>query len=133
MFERFTEKSRRVVFFARYEAAQSGSAEVGTHHLLLALFREDRELMRRCVGLPSEVEAIRQKVEQRFPPVRLAPSVDLPMSAEVSRVLAAAGEEAERMGHSRIVETGHLLLGLLRETRSMAAEIDPEFLPATGR
>ena len=88
MLARFTEKSRRVVFFARYEAAQSGSTQVETHHLLLALFREDRELMRRSVGTAAEVDSIRQKLEQQFAPVQQASSVDLPMSEETGRVLA---------------------------------------------
>jgi len=55
MFERFTARARRVIFFARYEASVFGSNTIETHHLLLALFREDRDLMRRCVGSLAEV------------------------------------------------------------------------------
>jgi ATP-dependent Clp protease ATP-binding subunit ClpA len=124
MFERFTDRARRVVFFARYEASQLGSDCVDTCHLMLALFREDRDLMRRCVGSNAELERIRQRLETQMPERRcVAASVDLPLSPEVTRALTCASEEAERMGHPRVIETGHILLGLLRETGSAAARI----------
>jgi ATP-dependent Clp protease ATP-binding subunit ClpC len=123
MFERYTEPARRVIFFARYEASQFGSEAIDTHHLLLGLFREDRDLMKRCVGSIGEVEKIRRQLEEQFP-VRssVSTSVDLPLSTDAQHALAYAGEEVERMGHLN-VDTGHLLLGLLRAHKSVAAGI----------
>ncbi len=124
MFERFTERARRVIFFARYEASQFGSECVETHHLLLALFREDRDLMRRCVGSGAETEKIRQRLEEEFSSgPRIPSSVDIPLSDESKCALSCAAEEAERMGHVRSIEAGHLLLGLLRKEQCLAARI----------
>ena len=93
MFERYTEKARRVIFFARYEASQFGSPYIETEHLLLGLLREDKALTNRFLR-----------------------------SNECKRVLAYAAEEAERLSHKHI-GTEHLLLGLLREEKCFAAEI----------
>lgn len=122
MFERFTEKARRTIFFARYEASQLGSPYIETEHILLGLVREDPQLCRRF--LPEEAkEQIREKIEAgaiKFP--KISTSVDLPISNEVKRVLAYADEEAERLAH-RHIGTEHLLLGLLREHEGMAAVV----------
>src|SRR5213593_970778 len=90
MFERYTEKARRVIFFARSEAS---------------------------------LEAIRKEIEGRAPlREKISTSVELPLAPETKRVLAYAHEESDRLQH-RHIGTEHLLLGLLREDRSMAAEI----------
>jgi len=121
MFQRYTEKARRVVFFARYEASQFGSPYIETEHLLLGLLREDKGLTNRF--LPSPVESIRKQIEEHtMPGEKVSTSVDLPLSNESKRVLAYAAEEAERLGHKHI-GTEHLLLGLLREEHSFAAQI----------
>ena len=123
MFERYEEKSRRVIFFARYEAAQFGSPHIETEHILLGLMREDKDLAGRFLGSSASVEAIRRQIEnhtQRHEKLRT--SVDLPLSHESKRVLAYGAEEAERMNHRRI-GTQHLLLGLLREEKSFAADM----------
>ena len=66
MFERYTEKARRVIFFARSEASQFGSPFIETEHLLLGLVREDRALIYRFLGSdPSGVESIRKQIEGR--------------------------------------------------------------------
>jgi ATP-dependent Clp protease ATP-binding subunit ClpA len=121
MFERYTEKARRVIFFARYEASLFGTSEIEAEHILLGLTREDKVLCRRFFG--SGTEQLRRQVEARTTPGRrVSPSVDLPLSDEAKGVLAFAAEEAERLKH-RHIGTEHLLLGLLREEHSMAAEI----------
>jgi ATP-dependent Clp protease ATP-binding subunit ClpA len=123
MFERYTEKARRVIFFARYEASQFGSSYIETEHLLLGLLREDRALTNRFIRQPSSVESIRKQIEERtLIREKVSTSVDLPLSNECKRVLAYAAEEAENLGHKHI-HTEHLLLGLLREEGSFAAEI----------
>src|SRR5713101_207812 len=121
MFERYTEKARRIIFFARYEASQFGSPYIESEHLLLGIVREDKALTNRF--LRSEVASIRKQVEsQTTTREKTSTSVDLPLSNESKRVLAYAAEEAERLAHEHI-GTEHLLLGLLREEKCFAAQI----------
>ncbi|HJT54048.1 MAG TPA: Clp protease N-terminal domain-containing protein, partial [Candidatus Angelobacter sp.] len=121
MFERYTEKARRVIFFARYEASQFGSPYIETEHLLLGLLREDKALTNRFLHSLASVESIRKQIEQHtLVREKVSTSVDLPLSNEGKRVLAYAAEEAERLSHKHI-GTEHLLLGLLREEKSFAA------------
>ena len=123
MFERYTEKARRVIFFARYEASQFGSPYIETEHLLLGLLREDKALTNRFLRSHASIESIRKQIEGRTTiREKVSTSVDLPLSLECKRVLAYAAEEAERLSHKHI-GTEHLLLGLLREDKCFAAEI----------
>ena len=123
MFERYTEKARRVIFFARYEASQFGSPYIETEHLLLGLLREDKALTNRFLRSHASIESIRKQIEAHTTiREKVSTSVDLPLSNECKRVLAFAAEEAERLGHKHI-GTEHLLLGLLREEKCFAAEI----------
>ena len=123
MFERYTEKARRVIFFARYEASQFGSPYIETEHLLLGLLREDKALTNRFLRSHASVDSIRKQIEARTTVrEKVSTSVDLPLSNECKRVLAYAAEEAESLGHKHI-GTEHLLLGLLREEKCFAAEI----------
>lgn len=123
MFERYTEKARRTIFFARYEASQFGCSFIETEHLLLGLFREDKELAGQFLGSYAKLEALRQSIQQRTQTgVKVATSVDQPLSQESKRALAYGAEEAERMNHGHI-GTPHLLLGLLREEKSVAAQL----------
>lgn len=124
MLERYTDRARRVIFFARYEAFQAGAGRIETQHLLLALFREDRDLMRRTVGSPVEVERIRRQLEEHFAGERSSASpADLLFSPEAQRAISSAHEEADHMGCRGLIGTGHLLLGLLREGKAEAARI----------
>ena len=123
MFERYTEKARRVIFFGRYEASQFGSPYIETEHLLLGLLREDKALTNRFLRGPGQLEAIREQIEKHtIMREKVSTSVDLPLSNEGKRVLAYAAEEAERLSHKHI-GTEHLLLGLLREEKSFAAQL----------
>jgi ATP-dependent Clp protease ATP-binding subunit ClpC len=123
MFERYTEKARRVIFFARYEASQFGSPYIETEHLLLGLLREDKALTTRFLRSHASVESIRKQIEGHTTiREKVSTSVDLPLSNECKRVLAYAAEEAERLSHKHI-GTEHLLLGLLREEKCFASEI----------
>ena len=63
MFERYTEKARRVIFFARYEASQYGSMTIETQHLLLGLFREDHALARKFLGERGGAQSLRDEIE----------------------------------------------------------------------
>ncbi len=123
MFERYTEKARRVIFYARYEASQFGSPYIEAEHLLLGLLREDKALTNRFLRSQASVESIPKQIEGRTTiREKISTSVDLPLSNECKRVLAYAAEEAERLSHKHI-GTEHLLLGLLREEKCFAAEI----------
>jgi len=120
VFERFTEKARRAIFFARYEASQYGSAYIEAEHLLLGLLREDQRLIR---SLLRAGESIRKEIESRITiRERISTSVEVPLTPECKRVLHYAVDEANRLGH-RHVGTEHFLLGILREEKCMAAEI----------
>ena len=118
MFERYTEKARRSIFFARYEASNFGSQQIGTEHLLLGLVREDRLLL----GPGAPLESIRKWIEANAGPVgeKISTSVDLPLSVESKLALASGADEAAKLGHAQIAP-GHLLLGLVDQAGCVAA------------
>src|SRR5256886_7573698 len=124
MFERYTEKARRVIFFARYEASQFGAPAIEPEHLLLGLMREDKTLAGRFFPRAQiTIESIRREIEGRtILRERIPTSVELPLAPETKRVLHFSNDESDRLQH-RHIGTEHLLLGLLREERSMAAQI----------
>jgi len=128
MFERYTEKARRVIFFSRYEASQFGASQIEVEHILLGLVREDKKLTARFFhSAHASVESIRKEIEGRtVMRERISTQIDLPLSEESKRALAFAAEESETLGN-RHIGTEHLLLGLLREENSLAAEILEEF------
>ena len=127
MFDRYTERARRVIFFARYEASQFGSMTIETEHLLLGLLREDKNIMSRFLHHPCSLANVRTLIESRLAIREKVPtSIDLPLSNECKRILAYAAEEAELLLH-RHIGTEHLLLGICREERCAAAEVLQQF------
>ena len=127
MFERYTEKARRAVFFARYEASQFGSEYIDTEHLLLGILRDDKELVRQV--LPKvDFESAHTAIEKSAKPgaQRLAVSVDLPLSEHAKLALKYGMEEADQLNSKRI-GTEHLLLGLLREKEFASAKLLLQF------
>jgi ATP-dependent Clp protease ATP-binding subunit ClpC len=128
MFGKYTENARRVIFFARYEASQFGSPCIETEHLLLGLIREDKNLTIRFFPKTNAIlQDIRKEIEGRtLVREKVSTSVEPPFSEESKRVLNFAAEESERFSHKNI-GTEHLLLGLLREEKSIAAEILREY------
>ena len=79
MFDRYTEKGRRVIFFARYEASEFGSPTIETEHFLLGLLREDKALANRFLPSNDSVAAIRQRIRALTPlREKISTSVDLP-------------------------------------------------------
>jgi hypothetical protein len=134
MFERYTEKARRVIFFARYEASHYGCSEIETEHLLLGLLREDKRLSLLYLKPPEGYQALRSRIDREHPDRKWTPTnVDLPLSDESKRVLKYAAEEADRLAN-RHIGTEHLLLALTRAEKCFAAklleecEFDPEKL-----
>jgi len=124
MFERYTERARRVLFFARYEASQLGSISIETEHLLLGLIREGKGLTSRIFSRSHlSLENIRKEIEGRTVlGEKVSTSVEIPFSTGTKRVLYHASGESERLLHNYI-GTEHLLLGLLHEDKSVAAVI----------
>ncbi len=123
MFERYTEKARHVIFFARYEASEFGVPCIETEHLLLGLLREDNALTQRFLPSLDSVESIRQRVRAVTPArPKISTSVDLPLSHESKRVLAYAAQESAQLNRKHL-GTDHLLLGLLREEDTLAATL----------
>jgi ATP-dependent Clp protease ATP-binding subunit ClpC len=121
MFDRYTENARRTIAFGRHEANQFGSPYIETEHLLLGLLRGDGALANRF--LPSGVESIRKQIEGNTSPAeKVSASADLPLSYACKRALAYGSEEAQRLNHKHI-GTEHLLLGILREDQSFAAQL----------
>src|SRR5258708_15330503 len=123
MLERYTEKARRAVFFARYEASQFGSPYIETEHLLLGILREDKTLTNTFLHSLASVESIRKQIEKRtLVREKVSTSVDLPLSNECKRILVYAAEEAEHLSH-KFIGTRHLFLGVLREGDCFAAHL----------
>ncbi len=125
MFERYTERSRRVIFFARYEALQYGSQVIAPEHILLGLMREDKTISSRFFPFRSAltVDTIRRDVEERIVlRDRIPQSAELHLSPVTKRILFYANEESRQL-KNRHIGPEHLLLGLVREERSIAAEI----------
>ena len=117
MFERYSERSRRIIFFARYEALQYGSPVISPEHILLGLLREDKAAASRYFAAKGNVntERVRAEIEDRIVVRdRIPQSAELHLSPEAKRVLFYANEES-RAGNSRFVSPEHILIGLLRE------------------
>jgi len=112
MFERYTEESRRVVFFARYQAGRRDAAAISPSHIVLGLHRECRLPIGAGISLPEELKDHLEMLQ--LPPVVNAtdPKKDIPLDNEAKKTLAYAATEADRDGSKRI-EPVHLLRGLL--------------------
>ena len=123
MFERYTEKTRRIIFFARYEVSQFGASAIETEHLLLGLSREDQALLSRFLPEQISNDSIRRRVEE-LTTIRekIATSIEIPFSSESHNVLKHTAEEADSLS-SKHIKPEHLLLGLLREENSLAAKV----------
>src|SRR6185436_20553300 len=124
MFERYTEKARRVIFFGRYEASQFGSQSIEPDHILLGIAREDRLLFKGYFkSARISVQQLREAVASSMSRKEIiSTTVELPLSSASKQVLTYAHEESDEFGH-RHIGTEHLLLGILREGNSMVANL----------
>lgn len=123
MFERYTQAARGTIFGARYLTSQVGSPEIETEHLLLGVLRADKCLANRFLGSPWAAETVWKRVEQRKPIRDKVPGArEIPLDKASQRALNLAAEEADQLS-SRRIGTEHLLLGLLREEKGLAAKI----------
>jgi ATP-dependent Clp protease ATP-binding subunit ClpC len=124
MFERFTEPARRTLFFSRYAATELGGDAIEPEHLLLGLLRTDRGPLPRMFALANlPYTHARAEIQARWGERQgVAQHIELPFSGQTKRILQYTKEEADRAKQTQI-DTGHLLLGLLREEHSFAAEM----------
>lgn len=124
MFEKFTERGRKVIIYAREEAEKRQNDYLGTEHLLLGLLREEESLpmvILKKMGLSSE--ELRMEVERNLPTgSNILTFGDIPFTPRAKKVLELAVEEARLLGHSYI-GSEHLLIGLIREDAGIAGKI----------
>jgi len=124
MFEKYNEKARRALFFARYEASKLGSRVIESEHVLLGILREGEETVMNVLShFDVKPDEIRREIEgERVFVERVSSTADLPLSEETKKVLAYAAHEAESMVHPA-VGSEHLLIGILRVESSLAMRV----------
>jgi len=123
MFERFTDRSRRVVVLAQEEARILHHNYIGTEHLLLGLIHEGEGVAARALeSLGISLEAVRQQVEEIIGEGQQAPSGHIPFTPRAKKVLELSLREALQHGHNYI-GSEHILLGLIREGEGVAAQV----------
>ena len=123
MFERFTDRARRVVVLAQEEARMLNHNYIGTEHILLGLIHEGRGVAARALeSLGISLEAVREQVEEIIGQGQQAPSGHIEFTPRVKKVLELSLREARALGHNYI-GTEHILLGLIREGEGVAAQV----------
>jgi ATP-dependent Clp protease ATP-binding subunit ClpC len=123
MFERFTDRARRVVVLAQDEARLLNHNYIGTEHILLGLVHEGEGVAAKAMAaLGISLEAVRQQVEQIIGRGQQAPSGHIPFTPRAKKVLELSLRESLQLGHDYI-GTEHILLGLLREGEGVAAQV----------
>jgi ATP-dependent Clp protease ATP-binding subunit ClpC len=123
MFERFTDRARRVVVLAQEEAKLLNHDYIGTEHILLGLIHEGEGVAAKALeSLGIRLDAVRQQVEEIIGQGRQAPSGHIPFTPRAKKVLELSLREALQLGHNYI-GTEHILLGLIREGEGVAAQV----------
>ncbi len=123
MFERFTDRARRVVVLAQEEARMLNHNYIGTEHILLGLIHEGEGVAAKALeSLGISLEAVRSQVEEIIGHGQQAPSGHIPFTPRAKKVLELSLREALQLGHNYI-GTEHILLGLIREGEGVAAQV----------
>ena len=123
MFERFTDRARRVVVLAQEEARLLNHNYIGTEHILLGLIHEGEGVAAKALeSLGISLEAVRAQVEEIIGQGQTAPTGHIPFTPRAKKVLELSLREALQLGHNYI-GTEHILLGLIREGEGVAAQI----------
>ena len=125
MFERFTERARRVVVLAQDEARMLDHNYIGTEHILLGLIHEGEGVAAKALeSLGISLDAVRQQVEEIIGrgQQQQPPSGHIPFTPRAKKVLELSLREAQQLGHTYI-GTEHILLGLIREGDGVAAQV----------
>ncbi|MGH3944254.1 MAG: Clp protease N-terminal domain-containing protein, partial [Pseudonocardiaceae bacterium] len=122
MFERFTDRARRVVVLAQEEARMLNHNYIGTEHILLGLIHEGEGVAAKALeSLGIALEGVRQQVEEIIGQGQQAPSGHIPFTPRAKKVLELSLREALQLGHNYI-GTEHILLGLIHEGEGVAAK-----------
>jgi ATP-dependent Clp protease ATP-binding subunit ClpC len=125
VFEKLTERARKVIGLARQEAQRLNSEVIGTEHILLGIIQEGGAAAVKVLNnLSVDLKRIRQEIEKLITP-STSPTVtlgQLPFSPGAKHVIELAVEAAGQVGHN-VVGTEHYLLGLLKENQSIAAQV----------
>ena len=123
MFERFTDRARRVVVLAQEEARMLNHNYIGTEHILLGLIHEGEGVAAKALeSLDISLGGVREKVQEKIGPGQNAPSGHIPFTPRAKKVLELSLREALQLGHNYI-GTEHILLGLIREGEGVAAQV----------
>ena len=123
MFERFTDRARRVVVLAQEEARLLNHSYIGTEHILLGLIHEGEGVAAKALeSLSISLEAVRSQVEEIIGQGGSSPSGHIPFTPRAKKVLELSLREALQLGHNYI-GTEHILLGLIREGEGVAAQV----------
>ena len=123
MFERFTDRARRVVVLAQEEARMLNHNYIGTEHILLGLIHEGEGVAAKALeSLNISLEAVRQQVEEIIGQGQATTRGHIPFTSRAKKVLELALREALQLGHNYI-GTEHILLGLIREGEGVAAQV----------
>ena len=123
MFERFTDRARRVVVLAQEEARLLNHNYIGTEHILLGLIHEGEGVAAKALeSLGISLEAVRSQVEEIIGQGGSSPSGHIPFTPRAKKVLELSLREALQLGHNYI-GTEHILLGLIREGEGVAAQV----------
>ena len=123
MFERFTDRARRVVVLAQEEARMLNHNYIGTEHILLGLIHEGEGVAAKSLeSLGISLEGVRSQVEEIIGQGQQAPSGHIPFTPRAKKVLELSLREALQLGHNYI-GTEHILLGLIREGEGVAAQV----------
>jgi ATP-dependent Clp protease ATP-binding subunit ClpC len=123
VFERFTDRARRVVVLAQEEARMLNHSYIGTEHILLGLVHEGEGVAAKALqGLGISLEGVREQVEEIIGHGAHAPTAHVPFTPRAKKVLELSLREALQLGHNYI-GTEHILLGLIREGEGVAAQV----------
>ena len=124
IFERFTDRARRVLVLAQEEARLLNHSFIGTEHILLGLIDEGEGVAARALrSLGISLAAVREKVEETIGPAGSAPTGSPPFTPRAKKVLELSLREALQLGGHNYIGTEHMLLGLVREGEGVAAQV----------
>ncbi len=123
MWQRFTERARRIILLGQQEAATMQSGYVGTEHLLLGLMRENEGVAAQILQkMGISMQAVREEIEKESKPVDNVSSSEAKLTPTAKHVLELAADESRRMRHN-FIGTEHLLIALLRDKDTLAAAV----------
>jgi ATP-dependent Clp protease ATP-binding subunit ClpC len=123
MFERFTDRARRVVVMAQEEAGTLDHSYVGTEHILLGLIREGAGVAAKALeSMGIGPDTVRQQVEESIGRGHQAPSGHIPFTPQAKKVLELALSESQALGH-QYIGTEHILLGVIRQADGVAGQV----------